>query len=442
MRKNKQPAFKLTWRGSRSQAQAWRTIFTAVVGAIALGRAQVVNLYPYRDSDASASPRISRLRTDIESGNVSAVEEFWAQMRKNGTPLVEAVPGDDRHSLVTFLWSGSARTRNVAIINGINGAEPARNQMIHLVGTDVWYKTYEIRNDARFTYALSPDDTLLPLLDPARVPAAFQRDPLNPRLFPGIYPSYVELPGAPPETWLVQVDGVPAGKVEERSFRSTVLKNERQVWVYTPPGFKVAGERYPLLVMLDGPAYISLVPLPLILDNLIAGKSIPPIVAIFVGNTNRGAELQCSPEFSDFVANELVLWARQNFNATSDPARTIAGGSSLGGLAASFISLAHADVIGSVLSLSGSYWWNPKDDAEPEWLTRQFVESPELPIRFFVSVGSMEERASQLVTNRHFRDVLKARGYTIRYREFNGVHDYLNWRDSLVQGLVHLTGPA
>jgi enterochelin esterase family protein len=52
----------------------------------------------------------------------------------------------------------------------------------------------------------------------------------------------------------------------------------------------------------------------------------------------------------------------------------------------------------------------------------------------------MEERASQLVTNRHFRDVLKARGYTIQYREFNGVHDYLNWRDSLVQGLAYLAG--
>jgi hypothetical protein len=114
-----------------------RAIFAAVVGALALCRAQAANLYPYRDSDASASPRISRLRNDIESGKISAVEEFWAQMRKNGTPLVEPVPGDDRHSLVTFLWSASAGTRNVAIVNGINGAEPARNQMTHLVDTDV-----------------------------------------------------------------------------------------------------------------------------------------------------------------------------------------------------------------------------------------------------------------------------------------------------------------
>jgi enterochelin esterase-like enzyme len=424
MRKNKHPARKLTWSASRSQAAAWMVVLAA------LCRAQVVNPYPYREVDASASPRISKLRKDIESGKTSALEEFHAETRKNGTPLIEAVPGDDRYSLVTFLWFGSAGTRNVAIVNGINGAEPAKNQMIPVLDTDVWYRTYEIRNDARFTYALSPDDPLQSLLDPARGPAKFQGDPLNPHRFPGIYSSYVELPGAPQESWLVHVAGQAAGKVEERGFR------DRKVWVYTPPGFSVTGERYPLLVMLDGPAYVSLVPLPVMLDNLIAAKSIPPIVAVFVGTTNRGAELQCSADFSNFVAKELIPWARQDFHAANDPARTIIGGSSLGGLAASYAALTHGDVIGNVLSLSGSYWWTPKDDAEPEWLTRQFVESPKLPLRFFVSVGSMEERASQLVTNRHFRDVLSAKGYAIRYHEFNGAHDYLNWRGSLVDLLL------
>jgi enterochelin esterase family protein len=417
-----------------------KTAFTAIAGAFALCRAQGLNPYPHREADAAASPGISKLRNDIESGKTSALEQFWAEMRKNGTPLIEAIPGDDRHSLVTFLWPGAAGTRNVAIVNGINGAEPAKNQVIHLAGTDVWYRTYEIRNDARFTYAFSPDDTLQSLLDPARVPIAFQADSLNPRHFPGLYPSYVELTGAPPEPWLLHVEGAPAGKVEERSLRSTVLKNERPVWIYTPPGFSRTGERYPLLVMFDGGAYVSMVPSPVILDNLIASKSIPPIVAVFVGNTNRGVELQCSALFSDFVANEPVPWARENFFAANDPARTVAGGSSLGGLAASFAGLTHPDVIGNVMSLSGSYWWSPKDDSEAEWLTRQFVRSAKLPLRFFVAVGTMEERASQLVTNRHFRDVLTARGYAIRYQEFNGAHDYLNWRDSLVQGLIDLAG--
>ncbi len=47
---------------------------------------------------------------------------------------------------------------------------------------------------------------------------------------------------------------------------------------------------------------------------------------------------------------------------------------------------------------------------------------------------------SILVTNRHLRDVLLAKGYEVHYQEFAGGHDYLSWRGTLADGLILLIG--
>ena len=73
-------------------------------------------------------------------------------------------------------------------------------------------------------------------------------------------------------------------------------------------------------------------PVPVILDNLIAEKKIPPLVAVFVYQTReRLRELGCSPSFADFMAKELVPWVRQNYHVSSEPTRVIIGGMSAGG---------------------------------------------------------------------------------------------------------------
>ena len=46
-----------------------------------------------------------------------------------------------------------------------------------------------------------------------------------------------------------------------------------------------------------------------------------------------------------------------------------------------------------------------------------------------------------VIVNRHFRDVLLAKDYEIvKYDEFNGGHEILNWRGSLADGLIALIG--
>ncbi len=184
----------------------------------------------------------------------------------------------------------------------------------------------------------------------------------------------------------------------------------------------------------------------MILDNLIGQKKIPPIVAVFVYQTERrNKELACDEKFADFVANELIPQVRKDFHVSSDPDHVIVSGLSLGGLMSSFCAYRHPEVFGNVISLSGSYQWFPGmfDGAhdEPGWLTRQFVASPKLPVRFFLTAGKFENfyPFSLLGENRRLRDVLQAKGYDVKYFEFSGGHDPVCWRGPFVDGLQWLT---
>jgi hypothetical protein len=182
----------------------------------------------------------------------------------------------------------------------------------------------------------------------------------------------------------------------------------------------------------------------LILDEMIAAKRIPPIVALFIGNIDRPHDLIPNPSFADFVALDLVPWVRTTYHATSDPRRTVISGISLGGLASAYHASRHPEVYGNVLSQSGSFWWGPDGD-EPEATARDYLKAPRLPLRFWMEVGSFEfggprEETTQIAGNRHLRDVLTARGYDVSYREFAGNHTYICWRGTIADGVAALFG--
>ena len=45
---------------------------------------------------------------------------------------------------------------------------------------------------------------------------------------------------------------------------------------------------------------------------------------------------------------------------------------------------------------------------------------------------------TNLMSNRHLRDVLRAKGYDVTYREVGGGHDFVHWRAMLADGLMTL----
>jgi enterochelin esterase family protein len=424
------------------------------------------------------SPRIQALAAAVRSGDRESVSSFWEEVGRTGAPLIEPIDGDRENMAVTFLWKGMPSTHNVLVL-WLPYAFPASDEflMARLGETDVWYKTIRVNRKMRLSYSVAPNaGRLLPVslgVDEdaiAMTAAAARPDPLNPKRWreePGSVDapefrgsSVLEMPDAPQQPWIFRQPGVAEGRIERHSFSSMALKNEREIGIYLPPDYSPRAEPYPLLVLFDEWAYLGdtgqqpLVPTPTILDNLIAAGRIPPVVALFLGNAPgaRDRELGCSPEFTRALATELLPWARGLYNFTSDPRRTVVGGSSRGGLAAACAGLWQPEAFGNVLSQSGSFHLSPPSSGdatdsspEPNWVARQFIASPRRPLRFYMDAGSAEfdvigDGSSILTTTHALRDVLRARGYEVHFQEFAGGHDYLGWRGTLADGLIVLMG--
>ena len=430
------------------------------------------------------SPRLARLAREIATVGPQAVAAFREEVQKQGAPLVESIPADETHVWVTFLWFAKEPVRNVLVFSGVTNYAYTRAvlpdiQMAQLSGTDIWFKTLKVRKDARFAYQLAVNDSLIPEEDETDDNARRARlisDPLNPhhvddalsrKSDAAARESLVELPNAPAQLW-IRARGNPAGQLKTHQFRSEILKNERGVTVYFPPGYNPRGRLYPLLIIFDGDAYTAAIPTPTILDNLIAARKIPPVVAVFVNNVgsnhNRTLELSCNASFTRFVVEELLPWARRNYRVTKTPATTAVGGASRGALAATCAALDHPEIFGNVFSQSGFFAYKDKnwfkrvgndvapDNASQEekaWeeygtVISEFVKRPRRAIRFYVEAGVFENtyHPSVLMANRHLRDVLLAKGYGVQYEEFAGHHSPVNLRGTLATALMFVFAKA
>lgn len=420
------------------------------------------------------SQRIQALRAAVKQGERDSVNSFWKEVEKAGAPLIEPIAGDREAMAVTFLWKGKPDTHNVLVLwLPYVGVVPDEFLMTRLADTDVWYKTIKVDRKMRLAYTLAPNAARLrPLslgIDNEAISmtaAAARPDPLNPKRY-RVDPesvdapeyrgnSILEMPDATPQPWINKRPGVPEGRVEKHRFKSVTLGNEREIAVYLPPHYSPRAKPYPLLVVFDEDSYLSLVPTPTILDNVISEGRIPPIVALLVGNAPgaRDTELTCNRDFSRALVTDLLPWAHGLYNFTGDPRYSVVAGSSAGGMAATCSGLWHPDAFGNVLAQSGAFHRIPRSgsdatdpSSEPNWFARQFISSPKKLVRFYLDAGSAEFNAtggadSILFCTLTLRDVLRAKGYEVHFQEFEGGHDYLSWRGTLADGLIALLGDA
>ena len=169
-------------------------------------------------------------------------------------------------------------------------------------------------------------------------------DPVNPLIKPNLLgtTSMVHIPGEG-LTW--EVADVPHGKVHHHFYRSAVVGDDRDFFVYTPPDYDASGKRrYPVLYLLhgfsdDASAWTSVGRANFILDNLIAqGKAKPMIVVMPLGYgapeiLQRGPAVQ-NPEvwqrnimqFREALLKEVIPQVEKQYRVlTNRDSRAIAG---------------------------------------------------------------------------------------------------------------------
>lgn len=231
--------------------------------------------------------------------------------------------------------------------------------------------------------------------------------------------------------------------------RSAHLGNERDVWI-RPPLDGVAAEV--LLVFLDAELYRDRVKSHEIVDALEAAGDVPPAWVVHVSHHSvdaRWVECPCHPPFASFVIAELMPWLADLHPETRALRERVLIGLSYTGLAASFVALQPDQPFTTVISQSGSYWW------EDGWLTRHYAALPVArPVRFHLEVGDRETQApvrhkedlvqttAQIDAVRAFRDALLDRGYEVHYSEFDGGHECGAWARTLPAALRWATRSA
>ena len=209
----------------------------------------------------------------------------------------------------------------------------------------------------------------------------------------------------------------------------------RTVAVYVPAQY-VPGTSAPFIVGADGPDPLLFTAL----DNLIAQKKVPVMIAISIGNgsgdaqgSERGLEYDTmSGRYAEFVETEVLPLVEQKYNVklTKDPERRATMGCSSGGSAAFIMAWYHPELYHRVLAYSitavNQQWPHSAETPHGAWELheRLIPNSPVKPIRVWLGVGDRDlfnpnvmrdDMHDWVVASENMAKVLAAKGYPYQF---------------------------
>lgn len=231
---------------------------------------------------------------------------------------------------------------------------------------------------------------------------------------------------------------VPHGTVTRHIYHSDVTDGEREMYVYTPPGYN-ASRSYPVLYLLAGSSslpsnWIIDGRVNFIMDNLLAEDRAEPMIIAIPNNqvVHRNHPSHAELTFDIFeqeLRDHVIPLIDQHYATRPNPRGRALSGLSMGGRHTMFIGLGSPDLFGSLGILSAG-------DENSETVLADFLNDPSAKDYFdylFIGQGSLEEeqdffnvRVASLV------DALKAHGIDHEYYAGGyGAHDWATWRHLL-----------
>jgi enterochelin esterase family protein len=351
----------------------------------------------------------------LEDADNTAVDSF---VRDQEFPMVES-------GKATFLYRGQAEAVSLRpMIAGFPG--PHSFQQID--GTDLWWLTLSLPEGARLEYKLEVQRGHY---------TEWVNDPLNPLTTSNPFGtnSVCRAHGYQVPSWTL-----PDAATSPGTFETMDVAGGNPLQVYLPPGWD-RSTPLALLFVHDGGDYLHYGSMGTVLDNLIAGGSIPPVIAAFSSPLQRLIEYAASAAHAAYVV-EGVLPAIANAYPIGQ--QRVVMGASLGAVAALHAAWTHPGAFSAMLLQSGTFaqspgWGSARHVLGPiaDLLVR--LEPSVLPHQVFLSCGTYERMIGE---NRAMAGRLQRAGLDVRYVESRDGHTWEGWRDRLAEGLAWvLTGP-
>ena len=254
--------------------------------------------------------------------------------------------------------------------------------------------------------------------------------------------SMVHVPG--PSTLPWEVNDIPHGVIEHHFYKSGIIGDQRDYFVYTPPGYDArAKQRYPVLYLLhgmsdDASAWTANGQANVILDNLIAeGKAKPMIVVMTLGygapeivsRTRRpGNDPDLSTRnyerFRDSLLGEVIPQIEKQYRVRTDRLSRAITGLSMGGYESEFIGLNAIDRFAWIGAFSAGGRATDYDKLYPKLDEKANSQLKLLWIACGVDDGL-------IASNRKFREWLKGKNIKVTEIETPGVHSWMVWRRNL-----------
>lgn len=230
---------------------------------------------------------------------------------------------------------------------------------------------------------------------------------------------------------------VPHGTVTRHVYHSDVTKGERELYVYTPPGYD-RSKHYPVLYLVGGSGdlpsnWVYDGRVNFMMDNLLAeGKALPMVIAIpnnqvLHRSHPRHVELTFDL-FESELRKHVIPLVEREYSVRRDPKGRALSGLSMGGRHTLFIGLRSLDLFASFGVLSAG-------DVNSETSIASFLNDPDANKKvdyLFVGQGTEEAKGRlgarcvalhEALLNHHIDHEYYVGGY--------GGHDWATWRHLL-----------
>ncbi|MBX5494632.1 MAG: esterase [Bryobacteraceae bacterium] len=291
---------------------------------------------------------------------------------------------------------------------------------------DIWSVTTEPLAPNLYSYSFIVDG--ISILDP--VNSAIKPNLLNPQ-------SLVHVPGSTP--W--DLKDVPHGSVHRHFYRSGIVGDQRDFYVYTPPGYDASAKTsYPTLYLLhgfsdDASGWTSVGRAHIILDNLIAEGKVKPMLVVMPlgygapeivvrnGPGFRNPELvkRNFDRFRDALLQEVIPLVEKTYRVSKDRTQRAIAGLSMGGSEALLTGLNALDRFAWVGAFSSG---GLPPEFEKNFPSLDAKANEQLKL-LWIACGK-DDRLIGL--NRNLIDWLNSRKIRHTWIETEGAHTWMVWR--------------